>query len=192
MIVLLNTAGVVNRVGTPWERDIAHYALDRAFVVIEGHPPHPLPQSTKDTPLGRVPAAVSFGFGNPDVVTANKTNDRVGEGKTRVGQFDRPWSRFCLARYRPVPDSITGWVADCALSVILSVADRAPLAAGLKVTLMAQLLAAAREVEQVEVSVKSVAFVPVTLMPVNDKAVVPVFLSVTVLVALVFTVCVPK
>lgn len=45
-----------------------------------------------------------------------------------------------------------------ALSVIVSVADREPFAAGLNVTLMTQLLPAASEVPQLGATTKSVAF----------------------------------
>jgi hypothetical protein len=80
------------------------------------------------------------------------------------------------------------------LSVTFKVAAYDTLATGLNVTLMVQLPPAATELPQLElgVSVNSAAFVPVTVMPLSDSVVAPVFLSVTVLVALVFTVWFPK
>lgn len=81
---------------------------------------------------------------------------------------------------------------DCALSVILNDADREPLAAGLNATLIVQLLPAASELPQFELGVKSDAFAPETARLIGVSAVVPVFLRVRVLLALVFTVCVPK
>lgn len=97
-----------------------------------------------------------------------------------------------LGNYFPVPDSDTVCVPDAALSVTFNVADREPLAAGLNATLIVQLLPAASELPQFELGVKSDALVPVTARLIGVSAVVPVFLSVTVLVALRFTVCVPK
>ena len=83
---------------------------------------------------------------------------------------------------------------DCALSVTFNVAEYETLATGLNVTLIVQLLPAVSELPQFElgVSVKFDAFVPVTVMAILDSVVAPVFLSVTVLVTLVFTVWVPK
>ena len=80
------------------------------------------------------------------------------------------------------------------LSVTCNVAESAPLVAGVKVTLIVQLLPAESELSQFEmgVSVKSDAFVPVTVIAIFDSMVAPVFVSFTVLVTLVFTVWVPK
>ena len=72
---------------------------------------------------------------------------------------------------------------DCALSVNFNVADREFLAVGVKVMLTEQLVPAASEPEQPLENGKSVAFAPVTVTPMLVSAVVPVFLSVTVLAA---------
>jgi hypothetical protein len=78
--------------------------------------------------------------------------------------------------------------------VTFSAAEYELLAAGLKVTLMVQLLPAASELPQVDagVSVKADAFVPVIAIPVSDRGVAPTFWSVTVLLVLLATACVPK
>jgi hypothetical protein len=60
-----------------------------------------------------------------------------------------------------------------------------PRAAGLKVTLMVQFLPAATLLPQVLVCAKSEALVPVKETPTPVKAVVPEFVTVTVLAALV-------
>src|SRR5277367_4989553 len=62
----------------------------------------------------------------------------------------------------PVPDRVDDWVP--ALSVTVRVAERAPAAAGVKVTLMVQLEFAATDVPQLSVSAKSAALVPVIEM----------------------------
>jgi hypothetical protein len=89
-----------------------------------------------------------------------------------------------------VPDSGTVCVPGSALSVTVNVAEYATLATGVNVTLIAQLAPVASELPQLEAgeSVNCAAFVPVTAIPVSDSVVKPVFLSVTVLVTLVFTV----
>jgi len=69
--------------------------------------------------------------------------------------------------------------------VTFNVALRAPVVVGLKVTLMVQLAPAANELEHVWVCPKSPASVPAIAMLVIVIAVVPTFLSVTVLAALV-------
>ena len=91
-------------------------------------------------------------------------------------------------------DSVTTCVPDCALSVTFSAAEYELLAAGLKVTLMVQMLPAESELPQFDagVSVNADAFVPVIEIPVSNRGVAPAFWSVTVLVVLVFTACVPR
>jgi hypothetical protein len=85
----------------------------------------------------------------------------------------------------PVPVRLT----DCglleALSVMLSLPDRAPEAVGLKVTLMLQLAPAATELPQVLVCAKSLLFVPVTAMLARLSGALPVFERVTDCAALV-------
>ena len=76
---------------------------------------------------------------------------------------------------------------DSALSVIFNDAERTPLAAGLNVTLIEQLLPAFREVPQFPLLVKSDAFVPVIAITIELSVVAPVFFKVTVLVLLLFT-----
>jgi hypothetical protein len=77
------------------------------------------------------------------------------------------------------------------LSVILNVAEREPLALGLKLTLIAQLAFAARELPQVfPVTRKSDEFDPVMVTPEIVKAPTPGLLSVTVFAVLVvLTLC---
>ena len=84
-----------------------------------------------------------------------------------------------------IPLSGTFCGLPAALSVMLSADVRVPLAVGLNVTLMVQLAPAVNELPQVWVCAKSPPFVPVIAIPLIVKVVVPVFLSVTVLAALV-------
>src|SRR2546425_1264735 len=72
-----------------------------------------------------------------------------------------------------------------ALPATLSAALRVPLAVGMNVTLILQLAPAANELPQVWVCAKFPALFPVIAMLLMVKLVVPVFLSVTVLAALV-------
>lgn len=74
--------------------------------------------------------------------------------------------------------------------MIFRVAERAPLALGLKVTLIVQLELCDSELEQVfPVTRKSAEFAPVSVIPEIARAPTPGLLSVTVLAALVvFTV----
>jgi hypothetical protein len=78
----------------------------------------------------------------------------------------------------PVPVRLAVCVP--ALSVAVSVPVRAPVAVGLKVMVMTQVRAAATELPQVLVCVKS----PLVAMLLTVSAAAPVFLSVTVPVAL--------
>ncbi len=81
------------------------------------------------------------------------------------------------------------------LSVTCKVAEYDALAVGLKVTSITQLEPAVSELPQgveLAVSAKSDAFPPVTDMLASDSVVAPVFLSVTVLVVLLFGFWVPK
>ena len=65
------------------------------------------------------------------------------------------------------------------MSATLSVAARAPLAEGVKVTLIVQLAPAATELPQLLVWAKLLALVPETAMLVMLRAALPVLLSVT-------------
>jgi hypothetical protein len=77
----------------------------------------------------------------------------------------------------PVPARLTDWVP--ALSVMIRLAVRDPAAAGLNVTLIAQLAPAATDVPQLLAAVKSPAFVPVTATLEKDKVALPVLVNVT-------------
>jgi hypothetical protein len=93
----------------------------------------------------------------------------------------------------PVPDSVTFCGLPAALSLTLSAAVRVPVIVGWKVILIVQLAPATSELPQVCVCPKSPALVPVIAMPVMLKVVVPTFVSVTVMAALVVpTVTDPK
>jgi len=88
----------------------------------------------------------------------------------------------------PVPVSGTLCGLPPALSLMLRVAVRAPLAAGVKLTLMVQLAVAARVLGlsgQVFDCAKSAAFTPFTTMPLIVSAAVPLFVSVIDCAALV-------
>ena len=83
----------------------------------------------------------------------------------------------------PVPLKLTLCGLPEALSVIVTLALRAPLAEGVKVTLIVQLDPAVSVlglIGQVFVWAKSPAFVPVKPILLMVKAAVPLFLSVTV------------
>jgi len=85
----------------------------------------------------------------------------------------------------PIPLSVTFCGLPAALSLMLTAAVRVPLAVGLNVTLILQLAPAANELPQVCVCAKFPGLVPVIAMLLMVKLVVPVFLRVTVLAALV-------
>lgn len=81
----------------------------------------------------------------------------------------------------PVPERGTLCGLPPALSLMLTVAVRAPFADGVKVTLIVQLAVAARMpglAGQLSDSVKSAVFVPFTVMPLIVSAAVPLFVSV--------------
>ena len=78
----------------------------------------------------------------------------------------------------PLRATVCGELA--ALSTAWSVAVRLPATRGLKVSVMVQEPPAARLAPQVFVSTHEVAFVPVTLMPVSERAAVPELLKVSV------------
>lgn len=83
----------------------------------------------------------------------------------------------------PVPVSDTPWGLPAALSVMLTLPVRFPMAVGLKVTLIAQFAPAARVAllaGHVFVSAKSPLLVPVIAMLVIVSAAVPVLDSVIV------------
>ena len=79
----------------------------------------------------------------------------------------------------PVPLKVTDCGLPGALSAIVSKAARAPAAAGVKVTLIVQLLPPATELAQVLVWAKSVALIPVIAMLVVARAAFPVLVRVT-------------
>src|ERR1035438_10473598 len=79
--------------------------------------------------------------------------------------------------YEPVPERGTCCGLPAALSVSLSVALRAPVMVGLKVTLMVQLALAANELPQPLLCTKSPGSVPASVILVMVIAVVPTFLS---------------
>jgi hypothetical protein len=85
-----------------------------------------------------------------------------------------------VAAAAPVPISATVCGLPVALSATDSEAERAPLAAGLKTTLMVHCEVAATPLAQVSVSEKSEAFAPVKVMPLIVSAVLLEFESVTV------------
>src|ERR1700751_2548951 len=86
----------------------------------------------------------------------------------------------------PVPLSGTCCGLPVALSVMLMAAERAPVAAGLKSTLIVQAALTAREAPQVvAVLMNSALLLPVIAMLEMASAAVPVFFSVTLCTALV-------
>ena len=79
------------------------------------------------------------------------------------------------------------------MSAMVTLALRLPAALGVKVTLIVQVPLTANVLEQVLVWAKSLAFVPLIAILLMFKAAVPVFVSVTVLAAVVvFTTSLPK
>jgi hypothetical protein len=80
----------------------------------------------------------------------------------------------------PVPARLTLWGLPVALSATLSVAVSAPLAEGVKVTLIVQAAPAATLVPQLLVWAKLTAFVPEIARLVTLKAAVPELLKVIV------------
>ena len=120
----------------------------------------------------RIPAR-----GAPDTFSRDENGPGVSRQPGPTSRH-RTWSQW------PVPDSDTVWVRDRALSVICKVPEREPLALGLKLTLIAQLLLlpAASEPPQVfPVTTKSAEFGPVIVTPEIVKGPIPGLLSVTVL-----------
>jgi hypothetical protein len=85
----------------------------------------------------------------------------------------------------PVPVRATAWGLFTALSVMVKLADLAPVAVGVNVTLMVQLAAAAKLAPQLFVWAKSPLLLPVTVMLVRVNVAVPLFLRVIALAALV-------
>lgn len=82
-----------------------------------------------------------------------------------------------------MPDSETFWVLPATLlllSVIVSVAERLPVAVGVKVTVIVQLPPAATELPQVLFCPKSPGFVPVNPMLLIVSAAFPVLFKVKV------------
>jgi hypothetical protein len=99
-----------------------------------------------------------------------------------------------VASATPVPVRETACGLFVALSAIESVAVMAPVAAGVKVTLILHEVWAAREAPQVFAEMaKALALVPVMVSPESVMAVLSLFVSVTVFAALVLlTPCLPK
>lgn len=93
----------------------------------------------------------------------------------------------------PVPERLTDCWRELALSATLNVADRAPLADGVKVMLMVHLVPAANEVPQLLVWTKLLALAPETPIPVKCWAVLLELVRVTGSALLDFSrSCVPK
>ena len=80
----------------------------------------------------------------------------------------------------PVPESEAVWGLSGALSATERIAERVPLALGVKITLMEQLAPAASEVPQLFVWAKSPGLLPPNEMPVILRLDVPELLSVIV------------
>ena len=78
----------------------------------------------------------------------------------------------------PVPARLTCCGLPPALSVMFKVAERLPLAVGVKVTVNVQLAPVATEVPQLLVCAKSPGFCPVIPTPDMDNGALPVFVSV--------------
>lgn len=85
----------------------------------------------------------------------------------------------------PVPVSATVCGLSAALSVMVTLAARVPVAVGPKITLIVQLAPAATELPHVLLWLKSPLLVPVTAMPAIVSAAKPVFFSITCCDALV-------
>jgi hypothetical protein len=92
----------------------------------------------------------------------------------------------------PVPVSVTFCGLFDALSVMVMLADREPLAFGLNVTVSVQLAPGASELLVQPLFVKSAELVPPSVMLVKFKAEVPVLFRTTVLLLVLFTLWVPK
>jgi hypothetical protein len=80
----------------------------------------------------------------------------------------------------PVPEKLTVCGLPLTLSAMLRAAVAAPLAEGVKVTLIAQLAPAATELPQVLVCAKLLALDPETAMPVKLRAALPELVRVIV------------
>jgi len=105
------------------------------------------------------------------------------------------WRRSFAASlfYVPTPNKLNT-CGPGALSVIVTIADRPPLAEGVKITLIVQLAPAARLVPQVPLLAKSPALAPSRLIPLMlIGAARPLLVSVIVRVALTWpTIWLPK
>src|SRR5215472_658935 len=99
-------------------------------------------------------------------------------GETNFVQFDE-------VALRPVPLSEALSGLSGALSVIVRVPVRVPVAAGVNVTLIAQDAPAATDVPQLFVCAKSLAFVPITAILVMLSGALPVLLNITACAPLV-------
>ena len=86
----------------------------------------------------------------------------------------------------PVPLNPTSWGLPLALSVRVRLPERLPVAVGVKVTLITQLLLAATGALVLQVvPLAAIAKSPVTAMPVKVRDAVPLLVTVTALAALV-------
>ncbi len=94
-----------------------------------------------------------------------------------VGTTDTVWPGAVVV---PVPDKLTVCGPAMALSVTLSRADRLPVAAGEKETVMVQLAPAGSELPQLLLAPKLPALAPAMAMPLMLRAAVPVLLRTTV------------
>ena len=88
-------------------------------------------------------------------------------------------ARKPFGAYLPVPERATVCGEPVALSAMSSVAARAPVAAGLKVTEIVQEALAARDDPQVWVWLKSPAFVPLIEIAREPRLAVPLLVTVT-------------
>lgn len=88
-----------------------------------------------------------------------------------------------MAADTPLPVRVTNCGLPTALSATEMDAVRVPVALGVNVTLMVQVVFAPRvlgEIGQLLVCAKSLAFVPTTVMPVMVNGAVPLFDKITV------------
>ena len=108
----------------------------------------------------------------------------AGLGRTKKNNTRKIKSAFRILKftpnYCPVPDSEIFCGLPPPLSVIETAAVLAPVAVGVKVTLMVQLAPAATLVPQVLVWAKSLTLVPEIVTPIILRDVVPTLVRVTV------------
>ena len=117
-----------------------------------------------------------------DSITGGSTVVPTGCGAKVMLEADNATAADAATVVVAVPVSDTTCVPGVAESLRVSVAVRAPVALGVKVTLIAQLAPAARflgSAPQVFVCPKSIAFVPPSAIPFMVSAALPVLDSVT-------------